>query len=305
MIVLSSKGHCVMRLRSALTLIDLLVCLAIMALLVSLLTGAVQDSREAARRTQCMNQQRELGLGIQLHLSALRYIPSNGGYDGKSTVMSSDGEKVTIGTFANHSQHQYWWGVGQPGAHPTQQTGSWAYAILPWLEQEEAYQSVRVESAGPMFTCPSRSRPEPLVPVEDDYGRYTAAGRVWAKTDYAGNSSVMKERPHAMVASAISDGLSQTLATGEKAFDPLVQTAGSWYYDEGIFTGGSDGTVRDGLLIEADGPGIRFKGNWGSPHPGGAVFTRLDGSTEFVTSHIDGRLFRSLMSPDDGKSLGE
>ncbi|MDV6032987.1 MAG: DUF1559 domain-containing protein [Phycisphaera sp. RhM] len=281
------------------TVIELLICVAIVGLLISLLSGGVQSAREAARRTQCMSHQRELGLGIQSHLSKLRYIPSNGGYDGKSTVESPSGQQVTIGTFSRHFGLQFWWGVGQPGADPKTQTGSWAYAILPSIEQGQAYSRIKVESAGPLFRCPSRSRDDPMVPADDDHGRYTAAGRVWAKTDYAGNERVMRERPDALLPNAIIDGMSQTLATGEKAFDPLVQTASSWYFDEPIFSGGSHGTVRKGLLILRDGPGIKFAGNWGSPHPGGAVFTRLDGSVEFLSASIDGFLFRSLLAPAD------
>ena len=212
-----------MRFRVEFTLIELLVYFAILALLVSLLSGAVQNARESTRRMQCMNQQRQHGLGIQMHISKLGFIPSNGGYDGKSTAKSPSGVQVAIGTFVVLSGEQLWLGVGQPGASPTLQTGSWAYAILPSLEQHEAYDLVQVESAGPLFNCLSRSREKPLVPVADIYGIYTAAGRAWAKTDYAGNSFVIQKRPLAMRPSAIADGMSQTLATGEKAFDPLYR----------------------------------------------------------------------------------
>jgi prepilin-type N-terminal cleavage/methylation domain-containing protein len=288
--------------RRALTLIELLICLAIIGLAISLLSGAVQSSREAARKVQCKNHQRQLGIGIQLHMSKLRMIPSNGGYDGKSTVTASDGQQARVGTYLFSSDRQFWWGVGTPGARPRQQTGSWGYAILPFIEQGDAYDQVRVESAGPLFTCPSRSRPLPLVPTEDDFGRYAAAGRVWARTDYAGNEHVVRNRPKAMPPSEVIDGMSQTLVLGEKAFNPVIQTAGSWYYDESLFTGGSDGTVRGGLLIDRDGPKSRVKGHWGSPHPGGAVFTRLDGSIEFIDANIDGQLFRKLQVPNDGGS---
>ncbi len=286
--------------RRGFTLIELLIVLAIIGLLVSLFTGAVQNARESARRTQCMNQQRQLALGIQMHAAKHEYLPSNGGDDGKSTVTSASGKPIRIGTYTFAVDHQFWWGVGRPGASPTQQTGCWAYAILPSLEQGEAYQSVQVESAGPLFRCPSRSRADPLVPRDDSYGRYSGGGRAWAKTDYAGNRRVMLNFPDAQRLSAIADGLSNTLGTGEKAFDPIIQTETSWYYDEPIFSGGSNGTVRSGLLIERDGPGARYMDNWGSAHPGGALFSRLDGSTEFLTSSVDGELFRSLIDPKDG-----
>lgn len=295
-----SKSGSIMPLRCGVTLIELLIVFAIIALLVSLGTGAVQNARESARRTQCMNQQRQLALGIQMHASKHGYLPSNGGNDGTSTVRSASGNQVRIGTYTLAADRQFWWGVGLPGAAPPEQTGSWAYAILPSLEQVEAYQSVQVESAGPLFRCPSRTRANPMVPRDDSYGRYSAGDRAWAKTDYAGNRLVMLNFPDAQRLSAIADGLSNTLGTGEKAFDPIIQTETSWYYDEPIFSGGSNGTVRSGLLIERDGPGARYQDNWGSAHPGGALFSRLDGSTVFLTSNVDGELFRSLIDPKDG-----
>lgn len=284
------------------TLIELLIVIAIVALLLSLSASAVQSAREAARRTECFDHQRQLGLGLQTHLTQTRYFPSNGGDDGKSEIESASGTMTRIGTFDFRNSRQYWWGVGRPGATPTDQPGSWAYAILPALEQGGPYQQVAVETAGPMFRCPSRSRDEPLVPSEDEHGRYSAGGRAWAKTDYAGNALVMQPRPNALRDSAVLDGLSNTLALGEKAFDPYVQTASSWYYDEPIFSGGSHGTVRGGVQIETDGPGARYQNDWGSSHPGGAVFSRLDGSTQFITSQVDWRVLMAGLSPAGNES---
>ncbi len=279
------------------TTIELLIVISIIALLVSLSASAVQSAREAARRTECFDHQRQLGLGLQTHLTQTRHFPSNGGDDVKSQIKSRSGTMTRIGTFDFNNSKQYWWGVGRPGATATDQPGSWAYSILPALEQGDAYQQIAVETAGPMFRCPSRSRDEPLVPSQDDHGRYSAGGRAWAKTDYAGNALVLQSRPKALLGSGVLDGLSQTIALGEKAFDPYVQTASSWYYDEPIFSGGSRGTVRGGVLIEVDGVGVSYEDNWGSSHPGGAVFSRLDGSTLFITSEVDWSVLMAGLTP--------
>ncbi|QDV61424.1 DUF1559 family PulG-like putative transporter [Crateriforma conspicua] len=283
--------------RSGFTLIELLVVISIVTVLISLLAPATQSAREAARRTQCLSQSRQLGLGIQMHIDRMKYLPGNGGDDGESRIKNTDGEMVRVGTFDRQIDQRFWWGVGIPFAHPTKQTGSWAYAILPMVEQVESHQSIRVENAGPLFRCPSRPRGEPLPPVNDENGEYDAGDRAWAKTDYAGNAMIMLNYPEALRPAHIIDGLSQTIAFGEKAFDPLVQTETSWYWDEPIFTGGSRGTVRDGVLIQPDQPEIEYKHNWGSSHPGGAVFARLDGAADLVSRQIDWLVLRGLLSP--------
>lgn len=288
--------------RSGFSLVELLIVISIVALLLSLTVSAVQSARETARRTECFNRQRQLGLGLQTHLTQTRYFPSNGGDDGQSKIKSALGTMTRIGTFDFDNSRQYWWGVGRPGATPTDQPGSWAYAILPALGQGGPYQQIAVEAAGPLFRCPSRSRGEPLVPSEDEHGRYDAGGRAWAKTDYAGNALVMQPLPNALRDSAVLDGLSYTIALGEKAFDPYVQTASSWYYDEPIFSGGSHGTVRGGVQIEADGVGASYQNNWGSSHPGGAVFLRLDGSISFMTSQVDWRVLMAGLTPASSES---
>ncbi|TWT54063.1 hypothetical protein Pla22_16980 [Rubripirellula amarantea] len=285
--------------RCGFTVIELLICIAIVGLLLSLMSSALQNSREAARRTQCLNNVRQLTLGLQLHLNKLRSFPTNGGPSEDSKIRASDGSMVTIGTYDNNSNEQFWWGVGLPGAKPHDQTGSWAYAILPSIEQPSSYETMEVESAGPLFRCPSRSRTDPTVVTTDEFGDYTTAGRAWAQTDYAGNRYVMLQKPDALRDSAILDGLSQTIALGEKAFDPVVHAATTWHHDEPIFSGGSHGTVRGGVIIEPDAPGISFVNNWGSPHPAGAIFSRFDGSVEMVSSQIDVELIRGLLFPHD------
>ncbi len=126
------------------TLVELLVVIAIIGVLVALLLPAVQAAREAARRTQCQNQVKQMMLSMHNFESAKRAFPSGG-----------------IGPWPDMAR--YLSGSGGSPFGPDKQGLSWAFQILPYLEGQPTYnlktqgqlQSVFV----PMYYCPSR-RPE-------------------------------------------------------------------------------------------------------------------------------------------------
>lgn len=295
---------CSTEFRAAFTILELLVVISIIGLLLSLLLPAIQDARSAARRLSCSNNLRQLGIALHSHVSSHELIPGNGGPAKDSTINDASGSPVRIETEDFAAGATFQWGVGSPDRLPKDQTGSWGYALLPFLEQQAAFESVQVDASQPLFLCPDRARPPVAVPVDDDYGRYVAAGYAWAKTDYAANGRLIPNRPFYVRVRDITDGLSQTIAVGEKAFDPSVQTPTSWYWDEPIFSGGSRGTSRTGVRILPDRIGIEFRHHWGSPHEGGAQFLIADGSVRFIGESIDWKVMRDSLTPQGGEVAG-
>ena len=140
--------------RKGFTLVELLVVIAIIGILIGMLLPAVQQVREAARRTQCLNQLRQVTLAAINYESGRMRFPSNGGmYDSNSETTNTGG--ITGG-------------MNQAGV-----VGTWVYQILPNIEQAAAhaqlkslgYLGTNANITTPLFgydfpglTCPSRGQ---------------------------------------------------------------------------------------------------------------------------------------------------
>ena len=317
--------------RIGFTLVELLVVIAIIAMLVTLLLPAVQAAREAARRTQCINNLKQVGLGIMNHESTHGMFPGGG-----DTPWPTLADNVRDGVHYGPEKHGF----------------SWAFQILPYLE-ENSVKNLNTEAqitqtSIPMYVCPSRreAKINALNNVMMDYsaanprgGRETTSGfapyghndedsywqgSIWtvpSNKRYFGiivranawppqsKESVGSSRP--TTPGKVTDGLSKTMMVGEKrcTVDRYAGNPAAWHDDRGWSDGWDPDTVRStgfdygrDLAREADAPlGIRIYGfNFGAAHSEGMHAVFGDGAVHRISYAIDREIFNNMGDRRDG-----
>jgi prepilin-type processing-associated H-X9-DG protein len=297
------KRKCSNRLQhSGFSTVELVVVTALFGVLLAVLAPAVQKVRHAANRVACANNLKHIGTALHLHHDTFGVFPSNGGWKRGQLIPAKDGSLFVPKTIEFNKPHggpriESWWGVGEPGLAPSTQTGSWAYAILPYIEQKNTYDSRSWTVGVALYACPQRRPSTPQLVTDDEYGRYIGGGWEWGKIDYAANARLFDDRPTCLPASVIRDGFSRTILAGEKSIDPLMYITGGWYFDEPFFLGGSWGTKRTGHSVFKDEPGGVYMNNWGSAHSSGAQFLFADGSVQSVRFGVPAKVLKALLSP--------
>jgi prepilin-type N-terminal cleavage/methylation domain-containing protein/prepilin-type processing-associated H-X9-DG protein len=220
--------------RGGFTLIELLVVIAIIAVLIALLLPAVQSAREAARRAQCVNNLKQMGLALHNYHDALSVLPP--GYISGSRFIDAETDTA-------------------PG-------WSWAASILPQLDQSPLYSSMNVwlpvqspantTSASTLlnaYLCPSDLPPGEPFPIGDGLGGVVAkvarssyaacTGSDVADVAFGLNNDGLGDglffRNSGIRMAAIVDGTSQTIMIMERA----------WAVSEGTWTG----AIASGLIV--------------------------------------------------------
>ncbi|HEY3788473.1 MAG TPA: DUF1559 domain-containing protein [Urbifossiella sp.] len=284
--------------RSAFTLIELLVVIAIIAILIGLLLPAVQKVREAASRTQCANNMKQMSLAAQNHHDTLGVFPTGG------TTWAIPP------TYLN---------VGQP-ATGMQQQGGWGFQVLPYLEQTSLWnggltgsianaQIQAISTPVKAFFCPSRRAPMALPPTPNWYDPAGTFGH--GSTDYAAgnleNTGIIVYGYAGIHMTDITDGTSNTLIFGDKRMD--LTYLGQYQSDdnEGYTAGWDHDAIR--LTTTAPLPDTRNGSGWGeelfgSSHPTGFTITLADGSVRFVSYGISQVTFSYLGQRNDGMVIG-
>ncbi|MEP3479464.1 MAG: DUF1559 domain-containing protein [Fuerstiella sp.] len=303
--------------RKAFTLIELLVVIAIIAILVSLLLPAVQQAREAARRTQCKNNLKQLGLALHNYHDVANSFPPG-------------------------------WVDQGPDADPA---WNWTAMILPYLEQSNLYNQLNVGTNPPVpvlddpvlvalmqqpmtaFRCPSDTGPE----INSDTNRQlTVATNISvALTNYVGNAGsnrIERFLPDAdgvwtqnskVKIRDITDGTSNTIAVGERSWslENFDLRAGVLYMNDTSFAnqtefGGVYSLGSGQTSINCTDDTVCRRG-FSSNHVGGGQFLLLDGSVRFVSENIDhspdftsgvpnvDSTYEQLFGIADGQVIGE
>ncbi len=314
------------RARRGFTLIELLVVLAIIGILVALLLPAVQAAREAARRNQCGNNLKQIGLALLNYESARKAFPPGGLLGGNGSYGFS--WIVRILPYLEESaiyQKLDWSGANYGGA-------------LGWLGENSANAQLLGYVQFPVLYCPS----SPLPVLVLNTGGWTVND---SGTMYVGNSAHTNDvsaRDKAVSGGApgrlsfggvlislasvrvvdIQDGTTNTIMVGEQS-DFCSDATGAQSdcrsdCTHGFCMGpGDDGwdrifnitTVVNGIN-EKSANAFGVPGNCGpnraiqSAHPGGAQVLLADGSVRFVSDSLDIQTFYNLSNRNDGNVIG-
>lgn len=307
--------------RAAFTLVELLVVIAIIGVLVALLLPAVQSAREAARRLQCQNHLKQIGLGFHMHHDAHLFFPSGGwGW--------------------------HWSGEPDRGYGQTQ-PGGWGYSILPFIEQtalhdmgKGAADSVRRAEGAKMvaapitiYHCPSRRQGKTRVFNHGTNFRNIDRPASVGRTDYAasagdggaGTDGLYEPGGPGSHAEAVNftgfvrtngiigvkseygigeikDGTTNTYMVGERYLTPdNYETGKDSADDQHAYMGFDRDIVRwVNMVPQQDRKGFSGFQMFGSVHANGWHVTMCDGSVQSITYSIDAELHRRLGVRNDG-----
>ncbi len=289
--------------RRGFTLVELLVVIAIIGILIALLLPAVQAAREAARRMQCTNNLKQLGLALHNYHASERSFPSSGGSTNDAPPVMTIGFLVTL---------------------------------MPHLEQKATYDrfdqtywsadtNLEIGSSQILseFICPSDGqqpfdKATPLEHRTTNYLGVMGAGRnendvVDLEDSTCGDyytDGILYPDSHIRIAD-ITDGTSNTLAIGERTYQLRGWLKGTWYYQDQMICAISAGNISwpinsdPKILCYANCPGARTlllnDFFFGSRHPGGSNFVLADGSVHFVDETIDFEIFQDMATRNGGE----
>jgi len=310
------------------TLVELLVVIAIIGVLVALLLPAVQQARESARRMQCTNNLKQIGLAMHNFHDTYGKFP-NGGRDGHHLSEAT--------TVCCRSRTVYGF--------------NWSYHILPFMEQSNVHELAN-ESMDPAQGQNAYNTGENLVANSPITAYYcptrrspTPHGGGAFRADYAGNggersTSGFRESPnrghrgvirqhdtvgHKLTIERIRDGSSNTIMVAEKALNDSAHGTEGGDNERWSNSGWDEDAIRHGAHASGIGlppipdndapdanngwafgrPELSISGQFtrwhpyfGSSHSGGINACMADGSVRFIAFNVDAEAFRRASLTD-------
>ena len=252
------------------TLVELLVVIAIIGILIALLLPAVQAAREAARRTQCINNLRQMGIGLHLYHDVHAAFPPGG---------------------------VEW----RPSGNTTNKQLAWSAFLLPYIEQRLLYARLDLPTPFdspanapaaatvlPLYLCPSSLQSERRV---EGRGRCDYGG-IYGERITGPNQPPKGPMLYdiAIRIVDIRDGTSTTLIISEDSSWP----DGQWINGRNIFD--------QAFAVNAAPP---FENDIRSEHPGGANGLLADGSVRYLTETMNLRALAALCTRAGGEIVSE
>lgn len=297
------------------TLVELLVVIAIIGVLVAMLLPAVQSAREAARRSQCANNLKQMGLGLHNYVDTWGRLPS-ALMGGLTSADDDDGF-------------------------------SWACAILPFVEQKNLFEKINPdgrlmpipnyftangkpipggETTLSIYKCPSSILPK-LAPASfripgGKGGNLTPNLVGYATNDYKsaggscnGDNGPMHkwlERQGNCRLAEITDGLSNTLMVCESSYvfgNTSISVWPLWIAgsrdDESVRVNGrTNSPINCGCTVTTMSNWINDDCAF-SAHPKGAQFVLCDGSVRFISENVSITTYCNLHGINEGQPVGE
>lgn len=301
----------VMHKRRGFTLIELLVVIAIIAVLIALLLPAVQQAREAARRTQCKNNLKQIGLGLQNYHDTFNVFPAG-----------------------------YYYTPAGAGNEST-----WIAHILPYIDQANLYATINFNIdfgsppnadtalVGTVLTsmlCPSDVAGDLWVNyfAKGNYAANNGIGpfvNLWLASPPARGAAGLFDNNTATRIRDILDGTTNTAMISEVIKVPKNAANGDqrgvMFYPEGPLyqhnstpNSGTDGVRSSGCVSTTSAPctgtftaynNRSMTVSARSQHTGGVHLLLCDGSNRFVSNNLSLQIWQNLSTPNDGTPLGD
>ena len=305
------------------TLIELLVVIAIIAVLIALLLPAVQQAREAARRSQCKNNLKQLGLAIHNYNDTANKLPSNGMSINGCCGPGAAGALVMLLPYLDQSPLYN-------TINFSQTTGNWQYPMASSAPVGSRY----FEMSLPVLRCPSDTSP-----ISNDNG----TGMQWATASYGlsegsqnmggnqcnsypgnqfgtgsdalgsaangGNiSGIYSRGGYSSRFADITDGLSNTILMGEIRSECSDHAQQGWAnLNTNMYS--TSAPINYNTCPQGPGTGCNSPNAWQtamgfkSRHVGGAHLLMGDGSVHFASENISYLIYQALGDRRDGQPI--